>query len=628
MPRPAVTEGSPTPTIGSVPRRSRTTSSSSRVRSGRPSRRRRPCPSRSASRRSRRRARRRRSSRRRRWSRRPSRRPGSCPEPSRPCPSRLASRRSRSRARRRRSSRADVAAEPSRRRGSCPESSRSCPSRSASRRSRRRARRRRSSRRRRWSRTPSRRRGSCPEVVPTVSEPAGEREEAEEPSSPEAIVVPTTVPAVAEPASEIASDAVPVVARRVVDAEPARVVAPRPGPAFPVTVPEPAEMAPEPRPRATLTPAMPHPIVRPGGPARAPHAPTRAAARTWSHRLPGERRRRLPGRARDPQPHRRHLVVRRRRPPCVRRVGAVVLRCRHRQGAGERFGKGEGGREGQGSGGGEGQGSGGREGQGESRGGGQGEGRGGRRGQGEGGEGKGGEGGQGKGGEGCGDGEDSCERPRRSGTAQPATTPGAAPAAAEPRRFAWAPVEGAIAYHVELFRGADRVLAEETKEPILELGPTWRFEGRVVHLTPGDVPLVRLAGHEDRTRHPGRRPGEAVGPVAGSFRALSRGIESRTIAADEPDDGVCGAHDRRSRPRSLGDQPRARPGRPRALTACATARAPALPQEEAAASGAPRGGGRSPRLGVCDRRSSGLVDLTPERSCAGGRDAQLLGERG
>ena len=30
------------------------------------------------------------------------------------------------------------------------------------------------------------------------------------------------------------------------------------------------------------------------------------------------------------------------------------------------------------------------------------------------------------------------------------------------------------------------MLAKETKEPILELGPTWRFEGRVVHLTPGE----------------------------------------------------------------------------------------------------------------------------------------------
>ena len=63
-------------------------------------------------------------------------------------------------------------------------------------------------------------------------------------------------------------------------------------------------------------------------------------------------------------------------------------------------------------------------------------------------------------------------------------TPAAAPP--EPRRFAWAPVEGATGYHVELFRGNDRVLAEETKQPVLELGPSWRYEGRVVRLTAGD----------------------------------------------------------------------------------------------------------------------------------------------
>ncbi|HET9287322.1 MAG TPA: hypothetical protein VFO26_07185 [Gaiella sp.] len=60
-----------------------------------------------------------------------------------------------------------------------------------------------------------------------------------------------------------------------------------------------------------------------------------------------------------------------------------------------------------------------------------------------------------------------------------------APVAPEPRRFAWAPVEGAVGYHVELFRGADRVLAKETKEPVLELGQSWRHEGRVVRLTAG-----------------------------------------------------------------------------------------------------------------------------------------------
>jgi hypothetical protein len=79
-------------------------------------------------------------------------------------------------------------------------------------------------------------------------------------------------------------------------------------------------------------------------------------------------------------------------------------------------------------------------------------------------------------------------KPKASATsgAKAASKPKAPKAAApEPRRFAWAPVEGAVGYHVELFRGPDRVLAEETKEPVLELGQTWRHEGRVVRLTAG-----------------------------------------------------------------------------------------------------------------------------------------------
>lgn len=68
----------------------------------------------------------------------------------------------------------------------------------------------------------------------------------------------------------------------------------------------------------------------------------------------------------------------------------------------------------------------------------------------------------------------------------PAPRPGASSApAAQTRRFAWAPVDGATGYHVELFRGADRVLAQETKEPVLELGSSWRYQGKTVQLTPG-----------------------------------------------------------------------------------------------------------------------------------------------
>ncbi|HEX6724366.1 MAG TPA: hypothetical protein VF073_03905 [Gaiella sp.] len=70
--------------------------------------------------------------------------------------------------------------------------------------------------------------------------------------------------------------------------------------------------------------------------------------------------------------------------------------------------------------------------------------------------------------------------------APPPKKTAAAPAAAETRRFAWAPVDGAVGYHVELFRGNDRVLAKDTKEPVLELAPSWRYQGRTVTLTPGE----------------------------------------------------------------------------------------------------------------------------------------------
>jgi len=63
--------------------------------------------------------------------------------------------------------------------------------------------------------------------------------------------------------------------------------------------------------------------------------------------------------------------------------------------------------------------------------------------------------------------------------------PDKATSAPATRRFAWAPVEGATGYHVELFRGADRVLETDTKEPVLELAPSWRYGGKAVQLTPG-----------------------------------------------------------------------------------------------------------------------------------------------
>jgi hypothetical protein len=53
-------------------------------------------------------------------------------------------------------------------------------------------------------------------------------------------------------------------------------------------------------------------------------------------------------------------------------------------------------------------------------------------------------------------------------------------AAVDVKTLAWAPARGALAYEVQLFRGSRRVLLMRTREPVLRLRPTWRYEGRVV----------------------------------------------------------------------------------------------------------------------------------------------------
>ncbi len=63
--------------------------------------------------------------------------------------------------------------------------------------------------------------------------------------------------------------------------------------------------------------------------------------------------------------------------------------------------------------------------------------------------------------------------------------PTAAPAVPAPRRFAWAPVDGAVAYRIELFRGTKQVLEERTKDPAYELVSPWRHAGRSERLTSG-----------------------------------------------------------------------------------------------------------------------------------------------
>ncbi len=60
-----------------------------------------------------------------------------------------------------------------------------------------------------------------------------------------------------------------------------------------------------------------------------------------------------------------------------------------------------------------------------------------------------------------------------------ATTPRA-------RRFAWAPIQGASAYHVELFRRNVRIFAAETKQPQFGVPAQWQMNGSQHTLSAGE----------------------------------------------------------------------------------------------------------------------------------------------
>ena len=59
-------------------------------------------------------------------------------------------------------------------------------------------------------------------------------------------------------------------------------------------------------------------------------------------------------------------------------------------------------------------------------------------------------------------------------------------ATTEAKRFAWAPVNGAVGYRFELFRGSKQVLEVRTKTPAYELPGQWEYAGRTETLTKGD----------------------------------------------------------------------------------------------------------------------------------------------
>jgi hypothetical protein len=68
---------------------------------------------------------------------------------------------------------------------------------------------------------------------------------------------------------------------------------------------------------------------------------------------------------------------------------------------------------------------------------------------------------------------------KRQKTAPPAAATG------ETKRFAWAPVDGALGYRLALFRGDAQVLEARTKQPAYELASRWRHAGKTETLLPG-----------------------------------------------------------------------------------------------------------------------------------------------
>jgi hypothetical protein len=75
----------------------------------------------------------------------------------------------------------------------------------------------------------------------------------------------------------------------------------------------------------------------------------------------------------------------------------------------------------------------------------------------------------------------------QSQDATPAAAASAVPSATSgKRRFAWAPVTGANGYHIELFRGGNRVLVLNSTLPQVDVPTRWSSGGTVRSLIPGE----------------------------------------------------------------------------------------------------------------------------------------------
>jgi len=74
-------------------------------------------------------------------------------------------------------------------------------------------------------------------------------------------------------------------------------------------------------------------------------------------------------------------------------------------------------------------------------------------------------------------------------SSRPATSPAPtrpAASAVAARRFAWAPVDGAGSYRVELFRGEQRVFSATVARPQATVPARWTFDGQVRSLDRGE----------------------------------------------------------------------------------------------------------------------------------------------
>jgi hypothetical protein len=76
-------------------------------------------------------------------------------------------------------------------------------------------------------------------------------------------------------------------------------------------------------------------------------------------------------------------------------------------------------------------------------------------------------------------------QPASTSEPRSATKPPSSPKL-EPRRFAWAPVQGATAYRIEIRRGSMLIFARETTRPEIEIPRAWKRAGVTQTLRPGE----------------------------------------------------------------------------------------------------------------------------------------------